>query len=248
MPEEPTPNTIAFPPTPWSLIGRAVDGGDGRHRASLSELLRRYLPALRAHLIYSKRMTPEQADDLVQGFITDKVIERGIVANAQRQKGKFRTFLLTSLSNYHVSEIRRSKAQKRSPGGGNVEDIEQVDDPAVSDAPSAAFEVEWARQLVAEATLRMERECDANGNPNVWRVFQARILEPAMNGAEPLEYKDLVTRFGLQSPMQVSNLLVTGRRMYMRNLKEVIGEYAEGDAEVEEELRDLRRVLAGAGG
>jgi RNA polymerase sigma-70 factor (ECF subfamily) len=242
MPQEQTPN--AFPPTPWSLIGRAVDGEHHDHRASLDELLRRYLPALRAHLIYSKRLSPDRADDLLQGFVTDKLIERGIIASAQQAKGKFRTFLLTALSNYHVSEIRRQQAKKRAPADGELANLDSVNDPATSDSPDSAFDTEWARQIVSEATRRMETECVAN--PNVWRVFKARILDPAIEGREPMEYKDLVERFSLTSPIQVSNLLVTGRRMYMRNLRSVIAEYARDDAEIEEEIRDLRRVLAGA--
>jgi hypothetical protein len=50
-----------FPTTHWSLVARAgQDGGDAR-REALDQLLRRYLPALRAHLIFGRRMPPEDA-------------------------------------------------------------------------------------------------------------------------------------------------------------------------------------------
>ena len=86
----------------------------------LNDLLQRYLPALRAHLVYGKRLQPDVADDLLQSFVADKVVEQGLVASADREKGKFRTFLLAALSRYHVSQIRKAKAQKRAPNEGEM--------------------------------------------------------------------------------------------------------------------------------
>jgi RNA polymerase sigma-70 factor (ECF subfamily) len=247
MSNEPRPNFQAFPATPWSLVGRAgVDDDLDAQRASLNDLLQRYLPALRAHLIYGRRMKPEAADDLLQGFVADKVVEQGIVASADRNKGKFRTFLLAALTRYHVSQIRKEKAQKRAPGdGGEIISYEEYHEPASEQRPERSFEIEWARQVVAEATRRTQRECEAAGKEKIWKLLKARILDPAVDGVEPLSYQELVDRFSLESPLQVSNLLVTGRRMYLRNLRSVIAEYSRDEAEVDEEMRDLRAIVAG---
>ena len=65
-----------FPVTQWSLVDRARrKDGSGFHEA-LTVLLRRYLPALRAHLVIEKRMPLQRAEDLLQGFVTDKIIEQ----------------------------------------------------------------------------------------------------------------------------------------------------------------------------
>jgi RNA polymerase sigma-70 factor (ECF subfamily) len=247
MSNEARPNYQPFPLTPWSLIGRAADSDNGdldAQRAYLNDLLQRYLPALRAHLIYGKRMQPDAADDLLQSFIAEKVVENGLIGNADRDKGKFRTFLLAALSRYHVSQIRKAKAQKRSPGDGEIVAFEEYHEPAAGDRPDRAFEVEWAKQVIAEATSRTEKACAADGRTQVWQLLKARILDPALQGVEPLSYEQMVERFGLKSPLQVSNLLVTGRRMYLRHLRAVIGEYARDEAEIDEEMRDLRAVLS----
>ena len=86
-----------FPTTAWSLVAEAGQEDAGAKRDALDRLLRRYLPALRAHLIYRRRFAPERADDLVQEFVADKIVEKDLIARADQQLGKFRTFLLTAL-------------------------------------------------------------------------------------------------------------------------------------------------------
>jgi len=245
MSNETKPNYQAFPLTPWTLINRAADDGNlDDQRAVLNDLLKRYLPALRAHLIYGKRLQPDAADDLLQNFVADKVVEQGLVSSANRDKGKFRTFLLSALSRYHVSQIRKAKAQKRSPNEGEMVAFEEYHEPADGDRPDRSFEVEWAKQVVTEATRRTQQACEADGREQVWQLLKARILDPALEGVEPMSYEQMVERFGLESPLQVSNLLVTGRRMYQRHLRAVVGEYARDESEIDEEMRDLRSVLA----
>lgn len=246
MAEEARPNYHPFPATPWSLIGRAIDSDRDDQRAHLNDLLQRYLPALRAHLVYGRRMRPDQADDLLQSFIADKVVEQGLVASADRDKGKFRTFLLAALGRYHVSQIRKAKARKRAPDAGEIVPFEEYHEPATDARPDRSFEVTWARQIITEATRRTQVECERAGRGDVWNLLKGRILDPALNGVDPLSYNELVQRFGMESPLQVSNLLVTGRRMYGRNLRAVIAEYARDEQEVEEEMRDLRSILAEA--
>jgi hypothetical protein len=77
----------------------------------------------------------------------------------------------------------------------------------------------------------------------VWGVFEARLLGPLLHGAEPTDYEELVGRFGLASAAQASNVLMTGKRMFARIIRAVVGEYALGDEEIESEIRELYAVL-----
>lgn len=253
------PTFQSFPPTQWSLVGRAGGPSVAEKRRSLEALLTRYLPALRAFLVYRKRLAPDQADDVLQGFVADKVVERDLIAGADRAKGKFRTFLLTALEHYHISQVRKQTARKRAPDGGQIVPLDpgsaddagganQAHDPAApGPGPDHAYDVAWAREVIAEATRRTQAECESGGRPELWGLLQGRILAPATDGAEPAGYEELITRFGLKSPLQVSNLLVTARRMFARNLKAVVAEYAGDAEEVEEEIRDLKAILGGGG-
>jgi hypothetical protein len=58
-----------FPTTHWSLVDLARAGRGTLQRNALDQLLTRYWPALKAHLVVKKRIDPDEAEDLVQGFI-----------------------------------------------------------------------------------------------------------------------------------------------------------------------------------
>src|SRR5690349_8799013 len=95
-----------FPSTRWSVVERAghLDGDAGRE--ALAGLLKQYLPALRSHLIYGRRLDSHTADDVLQGFTTDKVLEQDLIQRAQKSRGRFRNFLLVSLNNYLLNYWR----------------------------------------------------------------------------------------------------------------------------------------------
>jgi hypothetical protein len=69
------------------------------------------------------------------------------------------------------------------------------------------------------------------------------VLLPALEGAEPAAYDELVKQFELASPDQASNVLVTGKRMFARCLRDAVAEYVDDD-EIEQELRELKALIA----
>src|SRR5262249_11922464 len=196
-------------------------------------------PAIKAYLTAKRRLTPDQADDLFQGFVVSKVLEQDLIAWADRGKGKFRTWLLTALDRYLISQWRRQTAARRAGPGAAAK-------PSQSASPAEVLDLAWAREVIAEVLRRMESECAAAGRPDLWGVFHCRVLAPTLEGAAPLPYDELVRRFRFASPVQASNALITAKRAFARLLRAVVGEYAD-PAEVEAEIHDLRRILARGG-
>ena len=237
-----------FPNTSWSMVAHAHHVRTSVRRRTLETLVRQYQPALRSYLAARRRIGPQDADDLIQGFLASKVLEQQILRQADRTRGKFRTFLMTALERFAISEYRKASASKRAPGAGGIGSIDTIQDVDAPVAPEAAdlFDVEWAKQAVEVAVSRMRRECEAGGRADVWGVFKARVLEPALADAEPVPYERLVPELKLASAEQASNLLATGKRMFARNLREVAAEYADDEADAEEEVRRLKRVLSQA--
>ena len=238
-----------FPLTSWGLVGRANREHGAGGREALGALLVRYQPALRARLVVERRIPPDVANDLLQGFITDRVIAQNLVARADREKGKFRTLLLTALDRHVVDQFRAATARKRTSGRAPVplEAAAGVRDPSPGATPGAAFDVEWAKQVIAEAVDRMRAECHAAGRADLWGVFASRVLHVAVDGAEPLPYDRLVERFGFATPVQAANALVTAKRMFARALRSVVARYAGDACEVDREVEELRGILAGRG-
>jgi hypothetical protein len=66
-----------------------------------------------------------------------------------------------------------------------------------------------------------------------------------LDGIEPMPYAQLVDQFGFESPIKAANALTTAKRMLDRNLRAVLRDYLDDEADVEQELADLRAILAG---
>jgi DNA-directed RNA polymerase specialized sigma24 family protein len=219
----------AFEATQWSLVDRAAGADSAARRDALNQLLKRYLPALRAHLVVRRRIDATAADDLLQSFVLEKILERDLLQCVDAAKGKFRTFLLTSLENYVTSAGRKQHARKRAheATAGNSP-VERVEPPACD-----VFEVAWAQQVFSGALARMRQECVETGRGQIWQLFQRRIVSPLLHGAAPTDYEALLEEFGFASPEQAANALVTAKRHFKRVLTSIIGEYEEQSLDVE---------------
>src|SRR5262245_39089031 len=237
--EERTDNDDSFPSTQWSLVDRAGAGDGVERQRALGDLLKRYLPALRAHLVVKKRIDRERAEDLLQGFVTNKVLEQGLIGRADPDKGRFRALLVTSLNHYVIDVFRHQRGTPPAFSLGDSDHAQAGD----SGSPSDVFDVAWARELLGEVLLRMRVECEKSRRYDIWGIFETRILGPTLDNATTLPYEQLVRRFGFRSPTQAANALVTAKRMFTRILRGVVGEYA-GEAAVDGEIRDLHQILA----
>jgi hypothetical protein len=235
-----------FPPTRWSLVARACEPLEQAAAGALDELLRLYCPILKKHLVHTMRFTHHRADDLVQNFVAQKVLEKNALASADRARGRFRIFLLKTFQNFVISELRRDHARKRAPLNDQAVSLDEVPDLAAAQASfHQALDLDWARQIMATAVERLRNECADKKRSDLWEVFSCRVLEPALEHAPVPSYDELVRRFGFQSPSQASNLLITAKRMFHRALADTVRDTVADESQVEEEIRDLKAILAG---
>jgi DNA-directed RNA polymerase specialized sigma24 family protein len=221
-----------LPDTRWSLVMRAAGGAavtDEDRRKALGEIFHRYQPAMRSYLL-ARGIRPERADDLVQSFVADKMLEKNLLARADQSRGGFRAFLFTSLNNHCMNESRRDRSRIRSPESGK---LLPIDDPCVQigAAPDTdMFDIAWARETMAEALRRMQEGCIADGRSDLWEVFEVRLLAPAVDDVPPLPYEDFIT----------------AKRRAAQALRSVLAEYVTSEAQLEEELKSLGEILARA--
>ena len=230
------------PPSPGertsSLTVRAAgDVHAADRRAALEQLLIRYQPVLKAHLVVKKGTSPEEADDLVQSFIQEKILERNLLASFDPSKGKFRTFLLTSFDRFVIDLWRKSSREARNAEGIGALERESIPEPDV-------FDVAWAMQVLAESVRRMQAECARKDRLDLWGIFEGRTLAP-LRGISPVSYQLLAERHGLASEKQAANRYTIAEAMFRRNFRQVIEEYADGDAE--DEVREFRDIFFRAG-
>jgi RNA polymerase sigma-70 factor (ECF subfamily) len=143
----------AYPSTRWSVVCAA--GGEGAEaRAALAWLCERYWEPLRAH-VRRRGFSPEDAEDLTQDFLVS-VVHGEVVPRADRERGRFRTFLLACLD-HQLGHARARRAAAKRGGGAAAAEL-QEGDAAVDDDPSRGFDRDWAQQAVARARDRLREQ------------------------------------------------------------------------------------------
>jgi hypothetical protein len=225
-----------FPTTHWGLIESAGDDDDAVRQAALDAVLRKYIPPMRAYLAKRRGLKDEQIDDLLQEFIVRKVLVYQLFTRADRRRGHFRSFLVTALDRFVASELRDAAHRKGVP-------FESIPEPPHGTEAKRHFEMAWARQLLDQAIDNTHAECTASNRQDIWDVFKSRVVDPSLKGDEPAPYALLAEKYDGTSPQ---NLLVTGKRMFIRNLRALIGEYEMTEEGIDAELADLRMAVTKA--
>lgn len=115
-PEAGASSKSPFPTTRWSRIAAAGDPAEPEARAALEDLCRAYWYPLYA-LIRRRGHSPDEAADLPQAYFV-RLLDTGLIARADRRKGRFRTFLRTDCSFFLAHRAESNRARKR--GGGET--------------------------------------------------------------------------------------------------------------------------------
>ncbi len=235
---------VDFPTTHWSFITALQQADDASQRRMLGAFLVRYLPVFRQHLRQRFPTVDEHSrEDILQGFVTDRILERQILSHVADSKGRLRSFLRVCLNHFAISMLRKSPLEQR----GGSDPYASIEEQLAVDEPGAtSFDIAWADQLLTEAMLAMKDDCAEHGRQDIWDVFDFRVLRPALTGAPLFSGKELGDKLGL-TEKQIANRLVTAKRMLQRKLEDAVREYAVSTAEVDEELRDLMRIFCDAG-
>jgi hypothetical protein len=238
MSDDPSASSI-FPRTDWAGLGKAAEADE----AHLDRLIRAYWEPLRIFLVATFPSLQDQAELLLQDFAEDKILKKGWLQRADHTRGKFRDFLKTSLRNFVLDRLSRVES-KRPP----LSLDEMAREPAAAESPSEEFDLTWARTVLSSALRDMEADCkdpaaDQPRRSQIWEMFRLRLIDPVFNDTAPPPYEELIERFGLRSPTDASNLLLSGKRIFKAHLARVVKDYAEQDAATATEIQALEQFL-----
>ena len=210
---------------------------------SLDRLVRLYWQPLKIFLVATFPSLRNQTDTLLQDFAEDKLLQEGWLRKADQSRGRFRDFLKTSLRNFVLNRL--NLAEVKNPPI-SLEELEQ--ELPEREAVSEEFDLAWAQTVLAETLRRMEADCNNPGEDQprrgyIWEMFRLRLLEPVFNDAPPPPYEMLIEQFGLKSPTDASNTLLSAKRIFKTHLSKVIQEYAGQDAATAAEIQALENFL-----
>jgi RNA polymerase sigma-70 factor (ECF subfamily) len=173
-------------------------------------------------------------------------LEKGAFALADRERGRFRTFLLSAMKNFLINEYHRQRADKRG-GGRELLSLDDKDgearyvaEPADFATPEALFEQRWATTLLEAALKRLREEYAVTKHGPVFDALKAYVWgDQSVTSCAALAAKLGVSEEAAKKAVQRL------RQRYAQMVRAQIAETVNTPAELEDELRHFAAVLRG---
>src|SRR5262245_565564 len=234
--------TASFEDTNWFTVRQTASPPSAQTDTARASFCQTYWYPI---YFYIRRLghNPEDAQDFTQEFFA-RICEKNSLRTADREKGKFRSFLLILLKRFMADEWDRNRRLKRGGGQAPVSlDAQDTDffhrsEPADEFTPEKAFERRWAAALMAQVLKRLQEECAAAGKTEIFHE-----LRTFLSGEEKIPVAEAAQKLA----MTENNLKVTIHRLRQRYRELLRSEIAGAGAtpeEVEEEIRGLFAALA----
>jgi len=233
-----------FRTTAWSVVASAQDRTSPDSQASLQYLCKRYWKPVYRY-VRRRGFDHETARDLTQDYFA-RFLEKGLVEAVDRNRGRFRTFLLTTLSRFLSREYHKARRRPRTvpltlPVTDEDEREPERAELAADGTPEEEFNRSWARSLILESLRRMRETCTDGNRAEYCRVFLAYI--ESATDTEPKSYRELAELLGL-SETDVTNYLHRGRNIFHKLLREEVRQSVISEDEIDKELSELRRYFS----
>jgi RNA polymerase sigma factor (sigma-70 family) len=233
-----------FLTTHWSVV--LVAGGTDSTRAqnALARLCQTYWYPLYAY-VRRRGHSPHDAQDLTQEFFA-RLLEHHTLAVADPNRGRFRSFLLSTMNHFLAHEWEKVSAQKR---GGNCQilslDLARAEErydlePADNSTPDKLFDKQWAAALLDEVLNQLEAEYQQTGKAELF----AALKQTLTGTRESQPYAVLAARLGMNEPA-VKVAVHRLRKRYRELLRTEITNVVADPEQADDELRHLAASLAG---
>lgn len=234
------PGAPQFPTTRWTLVVAAGNPQRKEARDALVSLCESYWYPLYAYLRRCGHPA-DQAQDLTQEFFV-RLLEGRYVHRADPEKGRFRSFILTSLKFFVADMQDRDRAKKRGGGAVVPFDFSSAEEryerePGHAETPERIFERRWALSVIARVLDKLRDEYIQHG-----RLEHFERLKVFLLGQSDAPYAALARDMNMSEgtlKVAVHRLRKRYRDLFRQEIADTVAE----PAEVEPELRYLAAVL-----
>jgi RNA polymerase sigma-70 factor (ECF subfamily) len=231
----------AFTTTHWSIV-LAARGRSPAAEEALERLCRTYWRPIYG-FIRRQGVGPEEAKDLTQGFFA-LLLERRDLEAVRKEKGRLRSYLLTSVKHFLTNEHNRAMAIKRGQGQKLIplEDLrerERIGFERAETLPAdQIYERRWALTVLDQVLVRLGDEYRAAGNVRLFDQLQKSLTD------EPDRFSqaDIAHELGM-TENAVKQAFYRMRQRYRELLREEIAHTVMVQGDIEDELRHLIAVL-----
>ena len=235
----------AFLTTHWPLI-EDVKANPDKDKALIGLLFKTYWKPVYCYL-RRKGRDNEQAKDITQDFFHEVVLNRQLVGRADKDKGRFRSYLLNALNQYLMNRDRDERAQKRIPR----EKLVSMDMAELPDLPESfmdataedSYHYAWLSALLERVISEVRTACQDQGMETHWGLFKEHVLGPILGSGNPAPLAELCQKYGIEDTKKASNMMVTVKRRFRIVLIEHIRNSVASEEQTGEELEYLWRFL-----
>ena len=236
-------SAATFPSTMWSMVLAAGEARSARSQEALTQLCRIYWYPLYAYLRRNGQ-SPQDAEDLTQSFF-EQLLAHERLEQVEREKGRFRSFLLASLRHHLCDHWDKAHAQKRGghariiPLDGLEAEKRYAAEPGAPLDPERIFERRWALTLLDRVLSRLENEFVNSGKKERFDQLHGSLLGDPQSET----YAQIGERLGM-SEGAVKVAVMRLRQRYRDLFRLEIAETVGCEHEVEEEMRHVFTVLS----
>ncbi|REK00157.1 MAG: sigma-70 family RNA polymerase sigma factor [Acidobacteria bacterium] len=231
-----------FPQTRWSVVLACGEDDLQQSQAALGALCEWYWRPLYA-FVRRRGFKPDPAADLTQAFFVH-LLDKDALLRVDPEKGRFRSFLLASLSNFLSNEWQRERAEKRSPGTPLIsldaedEEVWYRREPVDGLTPEDVFERRWALTVIGRALQRLAAQQQELGQADRFALLRGYVT-----GAGPRPaYSDVASQLEItESAVRVAVRRL--RQSFGRALRAEVAETVSESDAVDAEVRHLLRVI-----
>jgi RNA polymerase sigma factor (sigma-70 family) len=233
----------AFTTTHWSVVLEA-QGPTPAARAALETLCRTYWQPIYG-FVRRQGAGPEETKDLTQGFFA-LLLERRDLNTVRKEKGRLRSYLLTSLKHFLTNERNRALAIKRGEGQRLIplEDLHEREaagfEPADTSTADRIYERGWALALLDQVLTRLGNEYRAGG-PATARLFD-QLQKLLTDESDRPSQAEIAGELAM-TENAVKQAFHRLRQRYRELLREEIAHTVMLPGDIEDELRHLIAVL-----
>lgn len=231
-----------FATTHWSVVLEARQSGAGKAEQAMETLCRTYWLPLYA-FVRSRGYNAHDAQDLVQAFF-EQLLSRNVLSDADREKGKFRSFLLACVKHFLAKDYRYHSAQKRggrhNPISLDEVQVEEVlrDELIDTSSPETVYDRQWIITVMDQAIVRLRRDAEIAGKTPLFEATKEFLMH------EPREGQYASTAQTLQmTPGAIAVAVHRLRQRFRELVRDEVAHTVGDPADAAAEMLHLCRVL-----
>ena len=232
---------FAFTTTNWSVV-LAAQGHSPAADEALDKLCRTYWRPVNS-FVRRQGVNATEAEDTTQNFFA-LILERRDLDAVRREKGRLRSYLLTSLKHFLASEHRKAMTAKRGMGQRPLP-LEELNGNERIEAESTdhlsadrLYERRWALTVMEQVLGRLKNEYCADGNAALFDSLKQLLPDEP----EAQSRTEIATQLGM-TDNALRQAFHRFRRRYQELLRQEISHTVAMASDIEDEVRYLISAL-----